>query len=229
MSEPFLKFPSTPHLTVLGPQQVRDDKVMEEAERAEFLQHELLVEEKVDGANLGVSFSPAGDVMLQNRGSYLRPPFTGQWKHLAAWVERKTEALFDALLDRYIMFGEWCYARHSVAYTQLPDWFIAFDVLDRRDGRFLCSCRRDELIRATGVCPVPRLACGRFTLDALHRLLGVSRVSDGPAEGIYLRYDSGDWLGARAKLVRPEFIQTIDEHWTRKPLVPNQLRAAVEV
>jgi len=229
VSESLLKFPSTPHLAVLGGQQVRGDKVMDEPERSEFLRHELVVEEKVDGANLGISFGNAGNVRLQNRGTYLHPPNAGQWKHLDAWLQPKLDALFDALMDRYILFGEWCYAQHSVAYTRLPDWFLVFDVLDRRDGRFLSSCRRDELIRGASLCSVPEVARGRFTLDALRGLLATSKVGDGPAEGLYLRCDAGDWLGARAKLVRPEFIQTIDEHWARKPLVPNQLRAAVEV
>ena len=50
------KFPTTPHLTILGDIQIRDDKVMTESERNEFIQHEIIVEEKVDGANLGISF-----------------------------------------------------------------------------------------------------------------------------------------------------------------------------
>ena len=56
MIDRFNKFPSTPHLALLGGVGVRDDKVMSEFERCEFLRHELVVEEKVDGANLGISF-----------------------------------------------------------------------------------------------------------------------------------------------------------------------------
>ncbi len=52
----FFKFPSTPHLALLGDVEIRGDKVMSELERAEFLCHEFAVEEKVDGANLGISF-----------------------------------------------------------------------------------------------------------------------------------------------------------------------------
>jgi hypothetical protein len=38
-----------------------------------------------------------------------------------------------------------------------------------------------------------------------------------------LRHDQGDFLVARAKLVRAEFIQTIEEHWTTRPLQRNTL------
>lgn len=67
MSEDFFKFPSTPHLVILGANVVRDDKVMSERECDEFLRHELVVEEKVDGANLGIAFDSSGNLRTQNR------------------------------------------------------------------------------------------------------------------------------------------------------------------
>jgi hypothetical protein len=32
---------------------------------------------------------------------------------------------------RHILFGEWCRAQHSVFYSRLPDYFLAFDIWDR--------------------------------------------------------------------------------------------------
>ncbi len=46
----FFKFPPTPHLAVLEGVSVRGDKVMTAQERDAFLSHEILVEEKIDGA-----------------------------------------------------------------------------------------------------------------------------------------------------------------------------------
>lgn len=37
---------------------------------------------------------------------------------------------------RYILYGEWCAARHTVTYDALPDWFLAYDVYDTKEGRF---------------------------------------------------------------------------------------------
>lgn len=48
--------------------------------------------------------------------------------------------------------------------------------------------------------------------------------SDNPAEGLYLRFDQGDWLVQRAKLVRPAFIQPVEQHWSRSGIKPNRLR-----
>ena len=42
-------------------------------------------------------------------------------------------------------------------------------------------------------------------------------------EGIYLRRDQGDWLEERAKIVRPEFVEGIDGHWSEQSLKKNAL------
>ncbi len=52
MKDDFFKFPSTPHLATLPGVDIRGDKVLSESERDAFLKHGLVVEEKVDGANL---------------------------------------------------------------------------------------------------------------------------------------------------------------------------------
>src|SRR5205807_2014548 len=38
-----------------------------------------------------------------------------------------------ALTDRYILYGEWLYAKHTVFYTDLPHYFLEFDI-DPGDG-----------------------------------------------------------------------------------------------
>jgi hypothetical protein len=86
--------------------------------------------------------------------------------------------------------------------------------------------RRDALARRLDVTVVPYLASGRFALSDLVALLGESRVGTGPAEGVYIRREEGDHLVARAKLVRPEFVQAIGAHWSRGPLRTNVLATA---
>ena len=69
MTNDFHKFPRTPHPAVLADSVIRDDKVMSASEQEMFLHHELVVEEKVDSANLGISFDRQARVRCQNRGS----------------------------------------------------------------------------------------------------------------------------------------------------------------
>ena len=223
MKDDFFKFPSTPHLMLPDGIAIRDEKLLSESERDAFLQHELVVEEKVDGANLGISFDVDGNIRAQNRGSYLSLPESGQWKKLGEWLIPKTNALFDHLTDRYILFGEWCYARHSVPYDRLPDWFLAFDIYDKRASRFLSCNRRDEYLEKMSIAQVPIIARGHFALPDISKLLSQSKLGSEPAEGLYLRLDQGEQLVQRAKLVRPAFIQSIGGHWSNSEIVPNRL------
>jgi ATP-dependent RNA circularization protein (DNA/RNA ligase family) len=226
VKEDFFKFPSTPHLVTMPGVDIRGDKVLTETERDEFLTHELTVEEKVDGANLGLSFDAEGNIRAQNRGAYLHLPGSGQWKKLGEWLALYTDTLFEYLSDRYILFGEWCYAQHSIFYDRLPDWFLAFDIYDREASRFLASARRDRLLDEMHISKVPGVARGRFTYPEIQKLLLQSKLTDQPAEGIYLRIDHGDWLEQRAKLVRPAFIQAVEQHWSRSAIRPNRKRGS---
>jgi hypothetical protein len=131
--------------------------------------------------------------------------------------------IFEHLSDRYILFGEWCYAQHSVFYDRLPDWFLAFDIYDQGSRRFLSSVHRDRLLEKMSLAKVPCLGCGHFSYPELKKLLSQSKLTDQPAEGIYLRFDQGDWLERRTKLVRSTFIQSVEQHWSRSAIRPNQL------
>lgn len=225
----FFRFPHTPHLMWLGSGKPRGDKLLGPAEARALLAHEVVVEEKVDGANLGFSVDERGVLRAQNRGSYLdlvAPQ--GQWKLLAPWVSARRDALAEALTPDLMLFGEWCYAVHSVRYTRLPDWFLAFDIYDRARDEFWDASRRNLLAADLGLAVVPRLGHGRFDPSQLPALLDRSRLTDGPTEGLYVRYEASGRLVARAKLVRAEFVQAIGAHWTKRKLETNQLAAQVD-
>lgn len=230
--EPFHRFPHTPHLAWLGAAEPRDDKVLSAIEASCLLAGEVVIEEKVDGANLGFSLSPAGDLRAQNRGQYLAEPHAGQFSRLPAWLATHGGAIGDLLLehaDRGLMlFGEWCAARHSLYYTRLPDWFVLFDVFEANTGRFWSSNRRNDLATDLSIATTPRLARGRFALPELVTNVQQwpSRFRDGPLEGIVVRSESADWCEQRAKLVRADFTQGIADHWRSRALQWNRLATA---
>lgn len=221
----FFRFPHTPHLAWLGPGQPRDDKVLTGAEAAELLSDAVVVEEKVDGANVGFSVSDGGELRVQNRGSYLeRESAHPQFRPLWAWMAAREAPMVDALWPHYMLFGEWCHAVHSVVYTGLPDWFLGFDVYDRSARAFWDSPRRDALLALLGLHAVPRVASGRLTIQQLRESLTLgSRLGGEVMEGVVIRREVGGFTAGRAKLVRAEFTQTIEEHWSRGPLRRNQL------
>lgn len=223
IDDPFFKFPSTPHIAFASPHMSRSDKLLEAEKKEVLLSHAVTIEEKIDGANLGISFARSGEVLLQNRGQYLLPPFGGQWKTLLIWVSAHQDNLFDVLEDRYILFGEWCYAKHSVYYSKLPDQFIGFDIYDTAFQKFLAVPSRDAFLKSAGIAAVPKIRQGIFTMNDIPELLGTSAFGDEPCEGLYFRYDVGNWLDIRAKYVRPAFVQAIHKHWSNAPIQKNQI------
>jgi ATP-dependent RNA circularization protein (DNA/RNA ligase family) len=225
----FFRFPHTPHLAWLGSGPVRDDKVFSPAEARAFLARPVAIEEKLDGANIGLSLGPGGDLRIQQRGDHLQAPYHGQFARLGAWLGIHAPSLREFLEEpahgELILFGEWCAARHSVAYTHLPDPFLLFDIADpatdHHAERFWSRHRRDSAAAQLGLATVPLLQ-----EDSLHSLADLrqrleafrSSYHPGPPEGLILRQDDGPWCRARAKLVRADFTQAIADHWRSRAI-----------
>ena len=135
-TQPIIKYPRTPHLE--GSRLQPGDEELSQIPFSEIAGRNLAVEEKCDGANSAVSFSADGELLLQSRGHYL----TGGYRErhyalMKQWAAVHRDAFYQVLGSRYIMYGEWMYAKHSVFYDALPHYFLEFDVLDRQTGRFM--------------------------------------------------------------------------------------------
>lgn len=221
----FFRFPHTPHLAWLAVGAPRDDKVLSSQEVAALLAGDVVVEEKLDGANLGISLDTKGQLRSQNRGQYLSEPHAGQFSRLPAWLAQHREALYSVLTHDLILFGEWCAARHSLDYAALPDWFLLFDVYDRSVGRFWSTSRRNILAHNTGLLTVPQVMHGKFTLAELKTVVmdTPSHYRQGALEGVVIRSESADWCENRAKLVRPDFTQSIETHWRKRTIEWNRV------
>ena len=222
----FFRFPHTPHISWLGTGLPRDDKVLSDNEVTKLLAGEVVIEEKLDGANLGLSLGPDSEIQVQNRGQYLLKPYSGQFSRLGQWLEQQGDGLPNVLSDDLIIFGEWCAAQHSINYENLPDWFLIFDVYDKSRKQFWSARRRNALVAEMGLFSVPELKRAKLTLSDLKDILASqpSRFQDGPIEGIVVRRDSADWNEGRAKLVRADFTQAIGDHWTKRNIVWNRLQ-----
>lgn len=199
----------------------------------------LVVEEKLDGANAGVGFGPGGGLRLQSRGHYLTGgPRERGFGPFKAWAATVAPTLWPRLGERYVLYGEWLYAKHTVFYDRLPHYFCEFDVLDTSEGAFLSTRRRRELLAGTPVVSVPVLYEGSIaSLDALTALVGPSlyrsevwhealseaAVAGGVAperaltetdtsdlmEGLYVKVEEGDLTVDRYKWVRSGFTSAL--------------------
>jgi len=160
------KYPRTRH--VRGSRFQHGDDDLEAVPWDDLKGKYLVVEEKVDGANCGISFSSEGDLLLQSRGHYLRGgPREKHFNLLKQWSAAKMDELFDLLTDRYVLYGEWMYAKHTCFYDALPHYFMEFDVLDTKGNVFLSTEARRKLLNHSSegwsvVCPVRVITEGVF-------------------------------------------------------------------
>ncbi|MCX4240755.1 RNA ligase family protein [Paraliomyxa miuraensis] len=234
---PLRKYPRTRHL--MGSRLQPGDEDLSAAPFSELEGRPLVVEEKLDGANAAVSFDEDGKPWLQSRGHYL----TGGHRErhfdlLKTWAMCHRDALFTALGSRYVMYGEWLYAKHTVFYDRLPHYFMEFDVLDRQSGAFLSTARRRELLQDAPVWSVPVLHEGTAPSiealaervapslyksedwqDALRRAaadeaLDVERVvlqtdPSSLAEGLYVKVEEDGEVTGRFKWVRHSFLTSV--------------------
>ncbi|MDP3278484.1 MAG: RNA ligase family protein [Deltaproteobacteria bacterium] len=217
------KFPRTPHLHGSGA--TRDDRVLSQRDTLALLSQPLLIEEKIDGSNVGISFDEDGALRLQNRGHFLSMGEHEQYGPLWPFVYERREVLFELLGPDRVLFGEWCFARHSCAYDALPAYLLVFDLYDKRDKSFADRATVDRVCAQADCATVPILGRGVVlrTLDALERMVGRSRFGPERAEGAYLRLESDGQVKTRCKWVRPDFTAGITEHWKRRSLEKNQL------
>ncbi|KZV87192.1 hypothetical protein EXIGLDRAFT_711887 [Exidia glandulosa HHB12029] len=214
-----LKFPRTPHLINLGA--ATDDDIVQPLSRTQS-QEEVVITEKIDGANMGFSLSSAGSIVVQNRSHYVNPASHEQFRRLGAWVTRYETALLrvlgrDAMYpERYILYGEWLAATHSIPYTALPSLFIAFDLYDRAERSFVSRELLEGLLTGTGIQLTPVVYRGPLpTDDELVRMAGEkSMFYDGQREGVYVKVERAGKVVQRGKVVRKDFIAG-NEHWTK--------------
>jgi ATP-dependent RNA circularization protein (DNA/RNA ligase family) len=183
-----------------------------------------VIEEKLDGTNLGISTDDVGALRFQTRGNFVAPPFRGQFEVLRLWMSRHELALHALIHPGLVLFGEWCYARHSVMYDRLRDWFYLFDIYSIVGDTFWSTPRRNTFAQEAGLEVVPEIAQGRFSLSKLAKFATEQSLL-GPElrEGIYVRVENDQSLTARAKLINPTFTGAIQTHWSKQKLRKNRL------
>lgn len=234
------KYPRTHHIegSLAGP----GDETLKWEPFSVLKGKSLVVEEKLDGANCGISFSDDGKLQLQSRGHYLTGgPREKHFNLFKTWANRYARPLSDLLQNRYVMYGEWLYAKHTVFYTDLPHYFMEFDLLDTQSGHFLDTESRQKLLATYPfIQSVPILAQGQIPdLESLLNLVSQSLYINDQAreqlielaekqklrvdqvlretddtlisEGLYIKVESNGQVSDRYKYVRSGFMQTVFE------------------
>jgi hypothetical protein len=241
-SEEMIRYPRTEHLedSRLGQGDDAKGRIKLDSLHGRW----IVIEEKVDGANAGISFHE-GSMRLQSRGHFLAGGGRErQFSRFKAWADAHEQALFKALGDRYVMYGEWMAARHTCFYDNLPHLFMEFDIYDKDNKFFLSTLERQKIVKDLPVAQVPVLFEGLAPsrMKTIKSMVGPSlcrtpswrdslRVaatragvdperalfeagSDDAMEGLYVKVEQGCQTVDRYKWVRKSFVQAIEESGT---------------
>ena len=150
MDYKIIKYPRTQHLE--GSRLGEGDEDLSQVPFSEILGRHIVIEEKIDGANSAISFDGDGNLLLQSRGHYLNGGYRERhYNLLKQWANENCDRFFDVLGCRYIMYGEWMYAKHTVFYDALPDYFMEFDIYDREREVFLSTPERRKMTDRIGI------------------------------------------------------------------------------
>lgn len=239
MQNSIIKYPRTQHLK--GSRLQDGDEDLSQVPFSEILGKHIVIEEKIDGANSAVSFDDEGNLLLQSRGHYLVGGYNERHYNLMKqWANNNKYLFYSVLGSRYIMYGEWMYAKHTVFYDALPDYFMEFDIYDKEKGVFLDTPSRKILTQQMQIIhSVPVLAEGVFCskesilafladsnyitenhIDVL-RLLAQKQGLDverqvretDPSltmEGLYIKVETDGEVKQRVKYVRNSFYQCVN-------------------
>lgn len=185
----------------------------------------IVITEKMDGSN--TSLETDGCFARTHAGPPTHASFDGL-KALHASVKYKIPKGLQ-------LFGEWCWALHSIEYNELPGYFMLFNVSDgssRQPPMWLSWEEVEMWAEEIGVPTVPVLFKGTVNSEKelkelIESLMIQPSVCGGIREGVVARisyqFPNESFSIAVMKCVRANHVQT-SEHWKDQEIVKNKLK-----
>lgn len=225
------KYPRTPHIPGSGAI-TPDDIVLDDSFRDGPLSAKtLLIDEKLDGANVRIRWDGDGDLTVGNREHVLLKgyvkrdtPAKLQFRPLWNWIydyRGRFKALSKLLETRdFTIFAEWLYAEHSIQYDSLPEYLIPFAIKLDSESLMMDPIHSRLLLRCAGFKTPPDIAEFDLTMDGARSSAAEylptlfspakSKWSNGNREGIYLKWGNGIDTIHYAKFVHSDFVPVAD-------------------
>ena len=177
-------------------------------------------QEKVDGANMGVSWLDDAPV-LRNREHILKKgytkiktpskkQFTSAWNWVHAHKE-DIQQISDLCYSPITIYGDWMFAQHSLHYDKLPDLFIAYDIWSVEDDSYLSPELVDELLSKTSISYIKP---HKITFNSIQEIIDLSEKESlyrtGIREGIVIKHANGRLCTSMYKVVNKLFTRRED-------------------
>jgi len=141
-------------------------------EKARDKHDRIIVQEKLDGSNVGVA--RIDDILHPlTRVGYLANTSPYKQHHIFYnWVFENTERFMTVLKNGERLCGEWLYQAHGTKYELIHEPFVAFDIMLRKHNRMAFDNFKERL---SGLFVVPRVISdgAPLSIEKAMALLGV--------------------------------------------------------
>lgn len=203
------KYPRTPHLP-WSPGASADDVFLNDL--VHFQGCPIVVTEKMDGENTTIY---CDGIHARSLDSAHHPS--------RAWVKALQGHIGPLIPPGWRICGENLFARHSLAYSHLPSYFLMFSIWDEQN-RCLSWKETQEWAELLEIKTVRVLYQGTFDTKILQQLCKGLDLQQ--QEGLVVRSEAGflyDHFAQHvAKWVRAGHVTT-DDHWMHRAVIPNEL------
>lgn len=197
-------FPITPHLR--GSCGTSDDTFMDLQTTQRILSSHVIVQEKLDGLNIGAQMTPSGTLVLIQKDRVLTLSELDTMPPLAKWFAAHRREISDVVGTRLTLFGEYVPKARLPIHAKVP--WILFDAYDHLVGRFISQSELQRRAARLPLAFVPALFEGTlYDTAAVENLIQQSRVTCDIMEGVYLRLEHGSFLKERYKFVRRGYVK----------------------
>jgi hypothetical protein len=210
-------FPRTPHLPY-NPNRTEDDLVAVDTEAAVvFSSPHVYVEEKVDGASVGLYMDDEDNPVIRNSEHILgkgyvkkNTPAKLQFRSLWNFFYDNREKFEELRHLGLSLYGEWMVMQHGLEYDKLPSLLIAYDLFEQDTQKFIDPLKARTILAKCGFSLTPIIHVG--AVPSYSHLEQWSQrptplSTKGNAEGVYIKVSDGDYITHRFKMVRPDFKQ----------------------
>jgi len=202
-----------------SPGGTNDDKIADDV--STLLNIPIVITEKIDGSNTSLEWD--GCYARTHAGPPTHTSFDGL-KSLHATLKHQ-------ISPNVQLFGEWCYALHSIPYTKLPGYFLLFNVRYLQENLWASWDEVRMWAEDLNLPTVPVLFSGTVEseekLQDLTEWLCSEKSAFGETrEGVVIRvaraFEDSEFSETVMKWVRKDHVQTSD-HWRSQEIVKNGL------
>jgi tRNA splicing ligase len=206
-----MKYPKTPYLPFSPTRSQKLERMFNSFHN--IIGTPVIIGEKADGSN----------VFLSRETVHARSEETPS--HYSFNMLKQIHATKRLDIPKNIgLFGEWCYATHTIKYDNLEDYLMVFSAIDLNKKVFLSWKEIESLCKLLGMVTVPKLFEG--TLDSLKQLENFTPNINRDYEGYVIRnakqFTEKDFEYNIAKWVKPKFISGV--HWTKNNQERNNVK-----